>query len=478
MNILIATPEAVPYAKTGGLADVAGALAKELSGLRIPVRLVMPFYREVMDKLKGAEDLGRSIHVPVGGKTYTGRLYGHESAVFIRCDGFFDRPELYGTPEGDYPDNAERYVFFSRGVLEAARALRFRPDVIHAHDWQSALIPLYIKTLYRNDEYFKATKTVFTIHNLGYQGLFPGESLPVTGLPPDVFNPEGIEFYGMLNFLKGGIAGADAITTVSPTYAKEILTPGQGFGLEGFLAKRARALSGIINGIDYALWDPVRDPHIPENYSAKDPAGKNACKKALLRRCSFVNPAAPVAAFVGRLSAQKGLEILVSAAGDMLKEGLNLVFLGKGDESYQGAIKKLALAHGGSIYAHIGFDEEFSHLIYAGSDLFLMPSLYEPCGLGQMIALRCGSLPLARKTGGLADSIVNYTPLSGRGTGFLFDEPSAYSLMGALRTALCVYADKKRWGKVVGAAMRADFSWRKSVKKYVELYGGLLGEFK
>ena len=476
MNVLMAASEAFPYAKTGGLADVAGAITAEMAKLGNDVLFVMPYYRTIKERFSfpaGKKAAGERFEITIDGRMVSGSLRRHENTVFIECDQFYDRPELYGTPSGDYPDNPQRFIFFSRAVFEAARLLGFRPDIIHCHDWQAGLVPQYLKTLYRDDGFFSGSKSVLTIHNMGYQGVFPADVLPLTGLPPELFNPEGFEFYGKMNFLKAGIMGADIVTTVSPAYAKQIQTPEFGFGLDGVLKKRAgqERLRGIINGIDDCRWDPSTDRHIPGNYSLKNLAGKRACKEKLSRLCGFKDHGQkPVVCFIGRLSLQKGTDLLAAIAGEAVPEGVNLLFLGKGDELYQRELEDIGGKYPGSVYVRIGFDEEFSHLVYAGSDIFLMPSRYEPCGLGQMIALRYGTPPVATDTGGISDTVRNYAPLSGSGTGFLFGGPTAQALRQSLWYALCVYRSAPRWRSVIKSAMAEDFSWKKSALEYMEVY--------
>jgi starch synthase len=478
VKILMASPEAVPYAKTGGLADVAGALPGEFLRQRIEkikIMLVLPLYKKIKAGFE-LENTGKNFSIKIGDKSYKGSIHKNEYAFFIGCDEFFARDELYGTPAGDYPDNDKRFVFFARAVLEAAQATDFRPDIIHVHDWQAALIPLYLKTLYRKNPFFSISKSVLTIHNLGYQGLFPKESLPLTGLGWEFFNPDGVEFWGKVNFLKAGIIGADMITTVSPTYAKEILTPEQGFGLDGLLRKRQANIRGILNGLDYTIWDPEDDSFIPKPYSFKNLTGKRESKKALLKECGFENAKAPIASFVGRLSWQKGVDMLLGAAQDLTSWGLHLAILGTGDEGYNRAFAALSKKLSPRMKAFITFDEKLSRLIYAGSDIFLMPSRYEPCGLGQMISMHYGTPPVARKTGGLADTIADYSPLLGKGTGFLFEEQSPAALKECLRSALLVYAAPGRWEEITRNSMRRDFSWRNSARNYIELYRELAAD--
>ncbi len=483
MNVIMAAPEAFPYAKTGGLADMAGTLAKELSRLKINVLLIMPFYRVVKESIT-PEDLGKSFAVEIGGERISGRLYRdgknrNPGAVFIGCDKFYDRPELYGTPSGDYPDNAQRFIFFARAVFEAARLLDFRPDVIHCHDWQTGLVPLYLRKFYGKNgsfSFFGGTKSVFTIHNMGYQGIFSRDVHLLTGLPADTFTPEGVEFYGKINFLKAGIIGADMVTTVSPTYARQIQTAEHGFGLDGVLREKSGSLVGILNGIDNCVWDPSRDRHLPQTYNRRNfMEGKGACKRELARECGFKDPGAPLVSFIGRLSHQKGADLVFEAADDIVSEGANLFFLGKGDAVYQEDLRALAGRHEGRVHARIGYEEGFAHLVYAGSDIFLMPSRYEPCGLGQMIALRYGTPPVAADTGGITDTVRNYRPVSGKGTGFLHTADDPGSFRQALWYALCAYQRPDRWKALLKQDMAEDFSWKRSASLYEELYRGVAG---
>lgn len=474
MKVLFAASEAIPYAKTGGLADVAGTLVTELRKAKTPALLFLPLYKEIEEKFR-PEDMGVKVNVNLNGESLSGSLHSHGPAVFIACDRFFGRPELYGTAEGDFPDNSKRFAFFSRAVLEAARALDFRPDIVHVHDWQVALVPLYLKTLYKRDLFYSGTKSVLTIHNMGYQGIFPKEELPYTGLPKDLFNPEGIEYFGRVNFLKGGLISADVITTVSPTYAREIMTPEQGFGLDGVLRKRADSVKGILNGIDYAAWDPASDGSIPARYSRADISGKARCKAALADRFGFKDRKAPVVAFIGRLSSQKGVDLFLPVAGEVAGWGANIAVLGKGDEYFQREMTKLSGGLKGRVHAEVSFDEPLARLIYAGADMFLMPSRYEPCGLGQLISMRYGTPAVARQTGGLADTIEDFSPFKCRGTGFLFKGQFPDDLRQCLRAALCTWLDRKRWDVLVKSAMKRDFSWKRPVREYLKLYSELAG---
>ncbi len=476
MKILIASPEAVPYVKTGGLADVAGALCREFIKMNEEARVVLPLYKRIKDSGAPLRDTGIIIDVPVGDRIVAGRIFSDgPSNFFIECDEFFDRPELYGTPEGDYSDNASRFVFFSRGIFEACKALGFKPDVIHCNDWQTGLVPLYLKTIYRTDKFFRNTAALLTIHNLGYQGLFPASDMPVTNLGWELFTPEGIEFYGKVNFLKAGLLSADVLSTVSTTYAKEILDEEHGFGLDGLLRSRAGSLFGVINGIDYEEWDPAADKLIPANYSRSDISGKAVCKMELLKS-QFKTPKSvaarsmPLIGMVTRLSEQKGLDLVVQSIPGVLSCGVKLVVLGKGDERYHKSLSDISARYRGKVSVTIGFDEKLAHEIYAGSDFFLMPSKYEPCGLGQLISERYGSIPVARRVGGLADTIKDFEPLTSKGTGFLFSDYTSPAMQDALKRAFCVYTDDGKRKRLMEEGMKTDFSWSKSALRYIELY--------
>lgn len=478
MKVLFAASEAAPFAKTGGLADVAGSLPRALAALGHDVRLVMPRYRAADVERYGLRHVA-TFYVPLSVwkercSVFQGTLGPKVTAYFIHKDIYFDRPELYRTAQADYPDNAERFSFFSRAVLELCSALRFAPDIIHCNDWQTGLVPLYLKTFYHGAPLGTA-KTVFTIHNLGYQGIFRRDDLRLTGLPPELFTPEGVEFWGNVNFLKAGLISADAITTVSETYSREILTPEYGHGLDGVLRKRSADLSGIVNGIDTGDWNPARDPALPRTYSAGRLGGKAACKIALLRRTGLPDTEEPVVGMVTRLTAQKGLDILLDAIPRILQSGCRLIILGSGDEQYHRLLSDSARAHPDRMRLHLSYDDALARLIYAGSDMFLMPSRYEPCGLGQLIALRYGAVPVVRAVGGLADTVMEYRPRAGTGTGFRFTDYGAKALVAALQRALAAYRNRAAWLQIVRRGMGQDFSWKRSAKEYERLYAGLAG---
>jgi starch synthase len=466
VKIALVSSEAVPYSKTGGLADVAGTLYKEYSDMGRDVGLFVPLYRKTRHLFQNElEDTGFSMDIPLGAATRKCRVLSTGTAFFISNREYFDRDELYGTPNGDFPDNDQRFIFFCRAVLEFCRRTDRSPDIFHCNDWQTGLVPLYLKTLYQDDPAFARTSSLLTIHNLGYQGIFPSGTMDISGLDRKLFSPEGVEFYGKMNFLKAGIIGADAITTVSPTYAEEILTPEQGFGLDGILRKRSGNITGIINGIDYAEWDPAHDPLLPGNYSINDLSGKAACKNKLLKQCALNGgPGTPLLCYIGRLSEQKGIDIMAGALNGLLAGGANVVVLGGGDAKYRSMLDSFGIRYKDSFHFHAGFDNPFAHLCYAGADIFLMPSKYEPCGLGQMIAMRYGTIPVAHATGGLSDTIEDGS------SGFLFSEYSSSALMTCAERALAACLDGRTLGKMIKRGMRKDFSWKKPLSRYLKIY--------
>lgn len=478
MKILFAASEVAPYAKTGGLADVAGSLPSALARLGHQVSVVMPLYQRVdpaVHKLKRIAEMT----VPLGTwrercEVFQGSIAKQVTVYFIKKDIYFDRPELYGTTRGDYRDNAERFIFFSRAVLELCECVDFRPDIVHCNDWQTGLIPLYLKRLYHARPELRSAKTVYTIHNLGYQGQFWKWDLRLTGLGWDVFTPELLEYWDHLNLMKAGIAVADAVTTVSKTYSEEIRTAEYGYGLEGVLRKRASDLHGIVNGIDYDEWNPARDHRIAQPYSVQRPAGKRQCKQALLKELGLPDGDAPVVGMVTRLADQKGLDILSEALHEILALDIRLVILGTGEQKYHQLLTDAASHSHGRLRVILQYNDAMARRIYAGSDLFLMPSRYEPCGLGQMHALRYGSAPVVRRTGGLADTVRNYDQETGEGTGFVFDDYTASALAGTMRWAVGVYRDAAAWKRLVRSCMSQDFSWDTSAREYAELYRKLL----
>ncbi len=474
MKILFAASEAVPFAKTGGLADVAGSLPPALAALGHDVRLVMPRYRSVDPdryKLKKVA----SFFVPIGSwqercDILEGRLGKNVTVYFVRKDIYFDRAECYSTRQGDFPDNAERFTFFSRAVLELCRELDFIPDIIHGNDWQTGLVSFFLKTVYRSSAPFQQTRSIFTVHNLGYQGLFWHWDMRYIGDFWEHYNPEGLEFWHKISFLKAGLVYSDVITTVSKTYSREIQTTEYGAGLEGVLANRTSDLYGIVNGIDYEEWDPATDRSIAKTFSPERPAGKASCKRDLRDQTRLPETYAPVIGMVTRLVDQKGLDILTEALPDIISLGVQLVVLGTGEEEYELILTEASAQYAGQMRAILKYSEPVAKRIYAGSDLFLMPSRYEPCGLSQLIALRYGTVPVVRKTGGLTDTVLNYSPRTGKGTGFVFEDYTARALTACVQRAVTAFQDQKKWKALMQNGMRQDFSWGRSAQEYENVY--------
>ncbi len=474
LRVLLISSEVEPFAKTGGLADVAGALPKALETLGHDVRVLMPKYRGVERHATLSTAVSR-VRVPIGERTTEGALLEGRMGrgipiYFLAHDHYYDRPALYGGGEGDYLDNCERFVFFCRGSIEAIRAIGWTPQVIHANDWQSALVPVYLETLFAGDPAVGGIGTLFTIHNLAYQGAFWHFDMPMTGLGWDLFTPAGLEFYGKLNFLKGGLVFSDVLNTVSKTYAEEIQTPEFGCGLEGVLQYRRADLHGVLNGIDYAVWDPATDREIVKPYSADDLAGRAACKTALAEEMELEGDGAPIVGIVSRLAAQKGLDLVLEALPTLVDAGFQFAVLGAGEPKIEQAFAEAATSLRGRLGIRTGFDAGLARRIYAGSDMFLMPSRYEPCGLGQMISMRYGTIPIVRRTGGLADTVTEVKPARRTGTGFGFSETTARALIEAAMRALAAYREPVLWRQLQRSAMAEDFSWQASAKEYVALY--------
>ncbi|MEK6665633.1 MAG: glycogen synthase GlgA [candidate division NC10 bacterium] len=475
MRILLISSEVEPFAKTGGLADVAGALPKALAGLGHDVRVLMPKYRGVERHAGPLSPLAPRVQVPIADRTAEGAwLEGRMGAgipiYFLAQDQYYDRDALYGTAEGDYWDNCERFIFFCRAAVEGLKHLGWIPHVIHANDWQTGLVPVYLETLYRDDPALAKIATLFTVHNLAYQGVFWHYDVPMTGLGWDLFTPAGIEYYGKLNFLKGGLVFGDLLTTVSRTYAREIQTPEFGCGLEGVLLERSAALHGVVNGIDYEVWNPASDPMIPKGYTADDLKGKRACKAALQEELGLAQEPAPLVGMVTRLVEQKGLTLVLDALPGLLAEGVQLALLGSGEPVLERAFGQAAREHPRRVAVSFGYDAGLARRIYAGADCFLMPSRYEPCGLGQLISLRYGTIPLVRWTGGLADTVKEFDPAKQAGTGFGFTPFTHEALLECARRALAVFRQPRLWQRLMRNAMAEDFSWEASAREYVSLY--------
>jgi starch synthase len=474
MKILFVASEVAPFAKTGGLADVTGSLPKELKRMGHDVRIILPYYSNIATDGFAVSDTGRSVEVQVGGRTEVGHLWQAMldgiPVYLLKHDGYFRRKYLYGTPKGDYPDNAKRFAFFSKSVLALLADWDFGPEVLHCHDWQSALVPILMKHEYNRNPLFKNIAVVFTIHNLAYQGLFPPKALDDMGLDHSYFSIDRLEYYGKVNLMKGAILSADLVNTVSETYRGEILTADQGCGLEGVLTVRGEDLSGILNGLDYGEWDPAADRQIFCNFSATDPAGKGLNKAQLQSLLGFPqSDGIPLIGMISRLSAQKGFDLIAELLPNLLKRNIQLVVLGDGEEKYVRLIKEAAGPTAGNISFHFGFDLALARRIYAGCDMFLMPSRYEPCGLGQLIALRYGAVPVVRKTGGLADTVFDPAD-STEPTGFSFSAYDSGELRQTLMRAIAAWQDKERWQSIMQRGMSRDFSWQASAKRYVELY--------
>lgn len=470
------SPEAVPFAKTGGLADVAGALPKALKGIGADVALVIPKYGVIDERKFGIRDTGITVKVPMSDGFKRADVLKGETGegvpvYFIKKERYFDRENLYGTEDGDYPDNAERFTFFSRAVLELCKAINFKADIIHCNDWQTALIPVYLKTLYKGEPFFSDTATVYTVHNLGYQGLFWHFDMHLTGLGWELFTPEGVEFYGKINLMKGGLVFSDILTTVSKAYSKEIQTEEFGYGLEGVLVRRKKDLYGIINGIDYEEWDPARDSHVAANFSPEDMKGKAICKAELQRLYSLpVKKDIPLVGMISRLADQKGFDLIEEAMDRLMEMDLQFVFLGTGDRRYQELLEDIGRRYPEKAGVRIAYNTSLAHKIEAGADMFLMPSRYEPCGLNQLYSLKYGTIPVVRATGGLDDTIKNFVPKTGNGNGFKFRDYSAEALLKAVNKAVDLYGDRKAWKKMMQNAMSCDFSWENSAREYLKVY--------
>lgn len=483
MKIFLATSEAAPFAKTGGLADVCGALPAELRRLGAEIAVIMPAYRQIFDAGIDIQPTNFRFDVPIGGKIVDGKLLKAtlpDSSVpiyFVDQPEYFDRPSLYGENGQDYDDNAERFIFFSRAVLEAVRALDFVPDVIHANDWQTGLIPALLKIEYRHSAGFENIASLHTIHNMAYQGAFWHWDMLLTGLDWRYFNWREMEFHGQLNFLKSGLVFADAISTVSPTYAREIQQTTLGCGMEGLLQHRADTLAGIVNGVDYAVWNPKLDHFIPENYGiANWVQGKASCKAALQEEMGLPQtPKVPLIGVVGRLASQKGWDLMADVMQRWaVTEDPQWAILGTGDREFEDILRQMSRDFPGKIAAQIGFSDQLAHRIEAGADMFLMPSEYEPCGLNQLYSLKYGTVPIVRQTGGLADTVVDANPSSiahGNATGFTFAEYDSYALESTLYRACRMFReDRGGWATVVETGMQQDWSWAASAKRYLNLY--------
>ena len=458
LKVLFASSEVDPFSKTGGLADVAGSLPIALDKAGVDIRVVTPHYKCV-------------------------RAFGNEALLadkvpvyFVKNDKYFMRDNLYADKKGDYADNLDRFAFFSTNVIEQLKDLDFKPDIIHCNDWQTALVPVYLKEIYgKKDKFYQKMKTVLTVHNLGYQGVFPKQEFPKTGLGWEYFTMHRLEFFDMTNILKGGLVFADTITTVSPTYAKEIQTTEFGYGLDGLLSERKDDLFGILNGIDYNEWDPAKDKELKYHFSTSKLEGKYKNKTLLQKEAGLEQRQdVPLIGIISRLADQKGLDLIARIIGPFLDYDVQFILLGTGEEKYHRLFGEIKKKFPRKASINLKFDEILAKKIYAGADMFLMPSRYEPCGLGQMISLRYGTIPVVRSTGGLADTITEYDPETTRGNGFVFDAYDAWEFLDEIKKAAGLYKQRGLWAKLVSNAMKCDFSWDKSAEKYLEVYKKLV----
>ncbi len=459
---------------------MCASLAKSLHSLGHDVRLFMPKYKQVEGEKFSLQPLPIKLSIPVGEKNKTGEIFSGTledgtPVYFLGNDFYFNRNSLYGDEDEVFTDNAERFIFYSRAALEFCKALPFQPDVVHCNEWQCGLIPVYLKTLYSQDAFYKTTRTVFSIHNLGYQGNFKAETLALARLPEEVFTPGGAEYYGEFSFLKAALVYSDSLTTVSPSYSEEILTKEYGFGMEGVLKDRKKDLYGILNGVDYQEWSPEKDSLITKTYGPSNQDGKELCRSSLLRRFSstFDNKQ-PILCMISRLSHQKGVDLVIEALPTLLESGLKFVVLGIGEHRYENELQKLSVRYPENCLCLFKFDERLAHEIVAGSDMILIPSRYEPCGLTQIYGMKYGTIPIGRAVGGLNDSIEEFDQTTEQGTGFKFDEFNLSEFLSAIKRALFVFKNREPWKRLTRNGMQKDFSWDRSALEYVRLYENLI----
>jgi len=477
MRIVFAASECVPYINTGGLADVIGALPREVARLGHQVTTYLPFYRQISSRMKERVVAIKSLTIPFQyynrfATVLDGGVQEGVQYYFIDCPELFDREYIYATPTGDYQDNWERFGLFSRAVLESAKVLGV-PDVFHAHDWETALIPIYLRTSYYFDPLLRSAGTLLTVHNAGFQGWFPPVTVERLLLPWDIYTPDRAEHYNQLNFLKGGVVYSDIVSTVSHKYAEEVQTAEFGSGLEGVFQKRANDLHGILNGIDTVKWNPATDGNIAAHFTAENLEGKASCRRDLLHAfgLNHASEQTPVLGIVSRFATQKGFDLLAQIADELAAEEMVLVVLGDGEPYYEGVFRSLQERHPGKISVRIPYDRALAHKVEAGADAFLMPSHYEPCGLGQLYALRYGTIPIVRATGGLDEAVAEWNPETGEGTGFKFHGYAPADFLAAIRRAVRLFCgDKDGWRKLVRNAMAEDHSWVGPAGEYIKLY--------
>ncbi len=478
MRILMITSEQTPFAQTGGLGEVMASLPWALKRLGVEVEVLMPKYRGISEKeydirpLEGVApqiDLNAKI---IPAKFWEMRKLGEPRLLFLECDEYYNREGLYSDMETDYGDNSERFVFLSRAAMELSLLENRTYDVFHAHDWQAALTPVYLRTFYAGEELLYKSASVMTIHNLGYQGIFWHWDMPLVGVGWEFFTPKYMEFHGKVNFLKSGIVFADQVNTVSKGYRSEILTPEFGFGLEGVLHDKGDSLSGILNGVDYSVWNPEVDDLIAEKYDQTNLSGKIACKLDLQEFVGLPKGSdIPVIAMVSRLSSQKGIDILEGAMNDIVRMGCQFVLLGTGDPVFQDSFQKISEQHPNNVGVFFTYDYDLAHKIFAGADMLLAPSRYEPCGLNQLYAMRYGTVPIVRNIGGLMDTVDQYDESTDTGTGFKFLEKSPDALVRNIRLAKDLYTNHTdKWSRLMKRCMSQDFSWDRSASEYLSLY--------
>ncbi len=476
MNIVHAASELFPFMKTGGLADAVGGLTKTLAAAGHEVSVFLPGYRMALEhpEADGAHRIHR-LQIELGGRFVEADLLrlplgpGY-TVYFIARDEFFDRRGAYGTNERDYDDNAERFIFFAKAVAEAMRLADLKADVVHAHDWQTALLPVYVRLVEERHDTSLAVKTVFTVHNLSFQGVFPMDAFALTNLPDEFRSVDGLEFFGQMNLMKAGLLFADRVTTVSPTYAREIQTPEFGCGLEGVIATRASDLVGLLNGIDDAIWNPAIDPLLPARYNLEDPTGKQKCRRALLKKCGFpADSTAPIFAVVCRLVEQKGIDLLLGAHRFFETQDCHLIVVGTGWARYEEAFNELSQAHPRRVVLAKVLDEPMTHLVEAGADFFLMPSIFEPCGLNQMYSQRYGTVPLCSRVGGLVDTVIDLEESPEEGTGLLF-APTEQGISWALERALMLYRRPEKMRAIIARGMRREFGWGTAAQRHLQVY--------
>ncbi|MFH0825268.1 MAG: glycogen synthase GlgA [Pseudomonadota bacterium] len=477
MRVLMVTPEATPFGQTGGLGEVLSALPAALVRLGLEVDVLMPKYRGITPDRYPIEKLDLGVEVDLNAAPVTAGLWAMKSPrgvryIFLENDAYYDRDGLYGTLEGDYPDNCERFVFLARAAIEMCLNSGIRYDVFHAHDWQAALVPVYTRTLFAGEKVLDGSASVLTIHNLGFQGIFWHLDMPIVGVGWEYFNPNQMEFYGKLNFLKSGIVFADRVNTVSPGYCEEIKTPEFGFGLEGLLLAKGESLTGILNGVDYTVWDPATDPAIKAPFTPEDLSGKAECKRAFQIQAGLSQrPDTPILAVISRLSNQKGIDLLEELIPFLVERDVQLVVLGAGETRYHESFRAFGEEHRDRFAVFLEYSPGLAHKIFAASDMILVPSRYEPCGLNQLYGLRYGTVPIVRATGGLNDTVQEYDPERDLGTGFKFFEARPQAFEEAIASAIDLYrGDPSAWQRLMARGMKQDFSWDRSAAEYRKLY--------